>query len=93
MKKQPTQESQVIQALRNRGGYATLRQLYQTMDFSSWKTKTPHSSVNRIVQNSNAIFKIQPGVWALEESREDVLKKFNLKLGNKKSEEQFNHGY
>lgn len=93
MKKQATQESQVIEALRNRGGYATLRQLYQTLDFSSWKTKTPHSSVNRIVQNSNAIFKIQPGLWALEESREDVLRKFNLKLGNKKSEEQFNHGY
>ena len=56
-------------------------------------TKTPEASVRRIVQNSPGIFKIQPGLWALEEMRDAVLRKFELKPGNKKSEEQFSHGY
>ncbi len=88
-----TQEQQVIETLRNQGGYATLRRLNEVIDFSTWKTKTPEASVRRIVQNSNAIFRIQPGLWALEESRGEVLKKFNIKEGNSKSIEQFNHAY
>lgn len=88
-----TQEQQVIDTLRNQGGYATLRRLNEVMDFSTWKTKTPEASVRRIVQNSNAIFRIQPGLWALEESRGKVLKKFNIKEGDSRSIEQFNHAY
>ena len=79
--------------LRNAGGYATLRRLNELVDFSSWATKTPEASVRRIVQNSPQIFKIQPGLWALEEMRDVVLRRFDLKPGNKKSEEQFSHGY
>lgn len=63
------------------------------MDFSSWETKTPEASVRRIVQNSKEIFRIRPGLWALEEAREQVLKKFDLKPGNKKSEDYFSHSY
>lgn len=88
-----TQEQQVIGTLRNQGGYATLRRLNEVMDFSTWKTKTPEASVRRIVQNSDAIFRIQPGLWALEESRDKVLKKFNIKEGDTSSIEQFNHAY
>ena len=88
-----TQEQQVIEVMRKEGGYATLRRLYEIVDFSTWKTNTPHNSVNRIVQNSPQIFKIQPGLWALEEMRDVVLRRFDLKPGNKKSEEQFTHGY
>ncbi len=88
-----TQEQQVIETMRRLGGYATFRQLNETVDFSSWKTRTPQASVRRIVQNSNQIFRIQPGLWALEESREDVLKLFELKIGNAQSEERFTHGY
>lgn len=88
-----TQEQQVIDALRNQGGYATLLRLNEVMDFSTWKTKTPEASVRRIVQNSDAIFRIQPGLWALEESRDKVLKKFNIKEGDSRSIEQFNHAY
>lgn len=33
------------------------------------------------------------GLWALEECREKVLSKFELKIGDKHSEEQFSHGY
>ena len=79
--------------LRNAGGYATLRRLNELVDFSTWGTKTPEASVRRIVQNSPQIFKIQPGLWALEEMRDVVLRRFDLKPGNKKSEEQFSHGY
>ena len=91
--KKVTQEQQVIEVMRKEGGYATLRRLYEIVDFSTWKTNTPHNSVNRIVQKSPQIFKIQPGLWALEEMRDVVLRQFDLKLGNKKSEEQFTHGY
>ena len=88
-----TQEQQVIETLRSIGGYATLRRLNELVDFSTWATKTPEASVRRIVQNSHEIFKIQPGLWALEECRDEVMQKFKLKPGNKKSEEVFTHGY
>ena len=67
-----TQDQQVIEALRREGGYATLRHLYEIVDFSNWKTKTPEATVRRIVQNSDKVFKIQPGLWALEECRNDA---------------------
>lgn len=88
-----TQESQVIEALRKNGGFATFRRLNEIIDFSLWKTKTPEASVRRIVQTSKDIFRVQPGLWALEKMREEVLQKFELKPGDKKSEEQFSHGY
>lgn len=88
-----TQEQQVIEVLRDAGGYATLRRLNELLDFSTWATKTPEASVRRIVQNSSQIFKVQPGLWALNEMRDVVLQRFELNLGNKKSEEQFSHGY
>ena len=88
-----TQERQVIEVLRKAGGYATLRRLNELIDFSTWGTKTPEASVRRIVQKSSGIFRIQPGLWALEEMRDEVLRRFDLKLGNKQSEEQFGHGY
>lgn len=88
-----TQEQQVINALKSHGGFATLRKLYELVDYSSWKTNTPKHSIRAIVQRSNAIFKIQPGLWALEDSREEVLKKFRLQPGDQKSEEVFTHGY
>ena len=91
--KKITQEQQVIETMRQVGGFATLRRLNEIVDFSSWKTRTPEATIRRIVQDSELIFRIQPGLWALEEMREDVLKKIELKIGDKKSEEQFSHGY
>ncbi|MBQ8867622.1 MAG: hypothetical protein IJ013_07880 [Bacteroidaceae bacterium] len=88
-----TQEQQVVETMRRVGGYATLRRLNEIVDFSTWQTKTPEATVRRIVQESKQIFKIQPGLWALEEAREEVLQKFELKLGSKQSEELFSHGY
>ena len=79
--------------MRKEGGYATLRKLNEIVDSSTWKTKTPEATIRRIVQDSKQIFKIQPGLWALEEFRDDVMRKFELKQGDKRSEEQFSHGY
>lgn len=91
--KKGTQEYQVIETLRNEGGFATLRRLNEVMDFTSWKTKTPEATVRRIVQMSKETFRIQPGLWALEEVRDKVLQKLDLKIGNRQSEERFSHGY
>ena len=88
-----SQEIQVIETLRKEGGYATLRRLNEIVDFSTWKTKTPEASIRRIVQDSRHIFRIQPGLWALEEMREVVMKEFDLTIGNNRSEEEFSHGY
>ena len=88
-----SQASQVIEAMRNEGGYATLRRLNEIVDFSSWTTKTPEATVRRIVQQDNSFFKIQPGLWALEEMRDEVLRKFEIKPGDMKSVEVFTHGY
>ncbi|MBR0072382.1 MAG: hypothetical protein IJP95_00960 [Bacteroidales bacterium] len=91
--KKTTQAMQVIEAMRKEGGYATLRRLNEVVDFSTWATKTPEATVRRIVQDSEEIFRIQPGLWALEEMRNEVLKLFELKVGDKHSEELFTHGY
>jgi len=88
-----TQEYQVIQALSELGGWATLRKLNETVDFSSWGTKTPEATVRRIVQLSKSIFRIRPGLWALEACRDQALRELNLTPGNRHSEEQFTHGY
>lgn len=93
MMKKLTQEAQVVDAMRKHGGYATFKTLNEIVDVSTWKTKTPPETIRRIVQESNHFFRIQPGLWALEEMRDDVLRKFELKPGNKKSEETFSHGY
>lgn len=93
MAKKYTQKQQVIDALRDNGGYATLGNLYHLVDTSAWSTKTPNESIRRIVQLSSEIFRIQPGLWALEECREEVLRKFKIKTKDAKDDERFTHGY
>ena len=88
-----TQSEQVIEAMRQNGGYATLGQLNRMVDFSIWKTQTPQATVRRIVQENNAFFKIQPGLWALKEFEYDVLNKFQIKTQDKKKTELFTHSY
>ncbi len=88
-----TQEQQVIDTLRKNGGYSTLGKLYHLVDTSLWKTKTPNESIRRIVQMSNEIFRIQPGLWALKECKAEVLNKFEIEEKDSKSVELFTHGY
>ena len=92
-KNKETQTQQVIKALRQNGGYATLGRLYQLVDTSAWGTKTPNETIRRIVQQSKEMFKIQPGLWALEEARAEVLAKFELKDKHSERQEVFTHGY
>ena len=54
--KKYTQTLQVIDTLRQVGGYSTLGNLYHLVDTSAWATKTPNESIRRIVQQSPAIF-------------------------------------
>lgn len=91
--KKYTQAQQVIDTLRKIGGYASLGDLYHLVDTKSWATKTPNESIRRIVQQSGEIFKIQPGLWALEECREEVMRKFDIEPQEEKSVERFTHGY
>ena len=91
--KKYTQAQQVIDTLRKIGGYATLGDLYHLVDTKSWATKTPNESIRRIGQQSGEIFKIQPGLWALEECREEVMRKFDIEPQEEKSVERFTHGY
>lgn len=78
VQKKYTQTQQVIDTLRKCGGYATLGNLYHLVDTKSWATKTPNESIRRIVQKSDEIFRIQPGLWALEECRDEVMRKFDI---------------
>lgn len=65
----------VILTLEKLGGQATLAELYrETMKVKDceWKTKTPFASIRRIVQERPEIFKIRPGLWALESYRKGL---------------------
>lgn len=67
------QHEAVILTLRKLGGQATLAELYQNVmkvKDCKWETKTPFASIRRIVQERPEIFKIRPGLWALESYRE-----------------------
>jgi hypothetical protein len=63
------QHEAVILTLERLGGQATLGQLYRevmTVQDCRWVTKTPFASIRRIVQTRPEIFKVRPGLWALE---------------------------
>lgn len=88
------QYEQVIEVMKINDGYATLGFLNQKVDVSNWKTQTPYASIRRIVQDKRFFFKIKPGLWALNEYRNQILEKFNLVKGKKsKSDENFSHTY
>jgi hypothetical protein len=87
------QREQVIEAMRQNGGFATFGKLNTLLDFSTWKTKTPQATVRRIVQDNSDFFRIHPGLWALTEYKDDILEKFNIKEKNTEKEELFSHAY
>lgn len=90
----------VLTALEELGGVATLGDLNHTalkISNCEWKTKTPYASIRRIVQQTKGIYKIKPGLWALESHRKELETKGYLVENekNKNSEEikKFNHSY
>ena len=88
------QYEQVIETMRANGGFATLGYLNNNVDVSKWKTKTPYASIRRIVQDNRFFFKIKPGLWALNEFKENILTQFQIHETNTISEKElFNHSY
>ena len=67
-----TQAQAVIETIDKLGGIATLNQINQhifEIEDCAWKTKTPFASIRRIVQLTKGIYKIKPGLYALESHR------------------------
>lgn len=80
------QHEAVIRTLEKLGGKATLAQLYREVmkiEDCKWDTKTPFASIRRIVQTRPEIFKIRPGLWALESYRQI----FGLEKSREESED------
>lgn len=86
------QYEQVIEIMKQNGGFATLGYLNHRVDVSQWKTRTPFASIRRIVQDERYFFKIKPGLWALKEFQYEILQKFDLDKTPQK-EEDFTHSY
>lgn len=93
MGKLHTQVNDIIEAMRNNNGYATLAYLNQNVDTSNWKTKTPFASIRCYLQRREEFFKIQSGLWALTEHKNEVLEKFKIKNNDQNSKYTFEHSY
>lgn len=95
-----TQAQAVIETIDKLGGVATLNQInchVFEVENCEWKTKTPFASVRRIVQQTKGIYKIKPGLYALESHRK-LLEQDGIMVQtdkNRNSEEikSFNHSY
>ena len=71
----------VVEVMKNRGGYATLGELYREvfkLDGARWATNTPFASIRRIVQDKRFFFRIRPGLWALKTHKDEVSQLFDL---------------
>lgn len=86
----------VEQVVEANGGYATLKHLYQNaphVEGSQWGTKTPNASIRRIVQRREQFFKIQPGLWALEEYREELPEHLFSESVSEEQQREYDHSY
>lgn len=95
-----TQNQAVKETIEKLGGLATLNQINQNIfaiEECCWNTKTPFASIRRIVRHTPGIYRIKPGLYALEEYRAQLESKgiFVQTEKNKESEEvkTFNHAY
>lgn len=95
-----TQAQAVIETIDKLGGIATLSQINQhifEIEDCSWKTKTPFASVRRIVQLTSGIYKIKPGLYALEKYRLQLEQEgFVVQTEKNKDSEEvktFNHSF
>lgn len=91
------QHEAVIETLERLGGIATLGQLNQEVfkiGNCEWKTKTPFASIRRIVQNHPEIYKIRPGLWALESWRKRLQSRgIYAECESKQGDVEFTHAY
>lgn len=90
----------VIETLQNWGGLATLgdlnHEVFKIKD-CKWKTKTPFSSIRRIVQTTAGIYRIKPGLYALESHRKELEANGYIVESDKnhksRTMNEFNHSY
>ena len=81
-----TQWMEVVSALENLGGIATLSQLSNSLlgpggAGLSWATKTPEATIRRIVRNTpNYIHAIKPGLYCLREHAESYEDDYSIAL-------------
>lgn len=88
------QHDEVIKVMEENGGFATFAYLYQNVDVSQWKTKTPFASIRRIVQDERYFFKIKPGLWALNSYKKIIADLIPISKTNTKEEKNiFDHSY
>ena len=95
-----TQPQAVIEIIDRLGGIATLNQINQNIfqiEECKWGTKTPFASIRRIVRHTPGIYRIKPGLYALETYRKQFEQDGIIVQtdDNKDSEEirTFNHSY
>lgn len=70
-----TQSQAVIETIEALGGIATLNQINQhvfEITDCQWGSKTPFASIRRIVRHTNGIYRIKPGLYALESHRQEL---------------------
>jgi len=94
------QHEAVIETIERLGGIATLGQINQeifNIKDCEWKTKTPFASIRRIVQLNKDIYKIKPGLYALNKYKAKLENRgiISEEISEKSSKEftEFNHSY
>lgn len=95
-----TQSQAVIETIESLGGVATLNQVNQNVfqfEECKWGTKTPFASIRRIVRHTKGIYRIRPGLYALETYRQQ-LENNGIIVQNEHNENSeiiktFNHAY
>lgn len=86
----------VEEVMRENGGYATLKRLYQhapRVEGSEWGTKTPNASIRRIVQNRDRFVKVRPGLWALSDRYEELPEHVSVDSVSDEKQERYDHWY
>jgi hypothetical protein len=86
----------VEEVMRGNGGYATLKRLYEQaphVEGSEWETKTPNASIRRIVQTRDQFFKICPGLWALDDCRDELPEHLHSDSISAEERDRYNHSY
>lgn len=95
-----TQNQAVIDTIEMLGGIATLNQINQNIfkiEDCKWGTKTPFASIRRIVRHTKDIYRIKPGLYALESHRK-TLEENGIMITTEKNKDSdeiktFNHSY
>lgn len=95
-----TQAQAVIETIDKLGGIATLNQINQhvfEIEECTWRSKTPFANIRRIVQLTKGIYKIKPGLYALESYRNQLESDGIIVPSEKNIDSQeiktFNHSY